>query len=88
MEYLDAVDYGHSHLNQWLAIPGNAPAEEPAATEAPATEAPAPATEAPTEAPAAVEPAPADNNGIVSLLVGIAIGAAAAVIFFLLKKKK
>jgi dipeptidase len=88
-EYLEAVDYGHTHMNQWLAIPGNAPAEEPAETEAPATEAPAteaPATEAPaTEAPAA---APAANNGIGSLILGIVIGAAAAVVFFLLKKKK
>ena len=89
-EYLEAVDYGHTHLNQWLAIPGNAPAEEPAETEAPATE--APATEAPapapTEAPApAPAPAPASNN-IGSVVLGIFIGAAAAVIFFLLKKKK
>jgi len=90
MEYLDAVDYGHSHLNQWLAIPGNAPVEEPAPTEAPATEAPTEApTAAPTEAPAApAEPAPAANNGIGSLIIGIVIGIAAAAVFFLLKKKK
>ena len=88
-EYLEAVDYGHTHLNQWLAIPGNAPAEEePAATEAPATEAPAPETEAPATAPAVAEPAPAANNGIGSLLIGILIGVAAAAVFFLLKKKK
>ena len=87
MEYLDAVDYGHSHLNQWLAIPGNAPVEEvPAETEAPATEAPV-ETEAPaTEAP--VAEAPASNNAG-SLILGIVIGAAAAaILFFLLKKKK
>ena len=89
-EYLEAVGYGQTHRAQWLAIPGNAPAEEPAATEAPATEAPAteaPATEAPaTEAP--VAEAPAANNGIGSLLIGILIGVAAAAVFFLLKKKK
>ena len=87
MEYLDAVDYGHSHLNQWLAIPGNAPAEEaPAETEAPATEAPV-ETEAPaTEAPAAEAPA---SNSTGSLILGIVIGAAAAaIVAFLLKKKK
>lgn len=87
MEYLDAVDYGHSHLNQWLAIPGNAPAEEaPAETEAPATEAPV-ETEAPaTEAPVAEAPA---SNGTGSLILGIVIGAAAAaIVAFLMKKKK
>ncbi|MGM9589193.1 MAG: dipeptidase [Faecousia sp.] len=85
-EYLEAVDYGHTHLNQWLAIPGNAPAEEPAETEAPATEAPAAEAPAATEAPAE-QPA---SNGTSSMLIGILIGAiaAAAIVYFLMKKKK
>ena len=84
MEYLDAVDYGHSHLNQHLAIEGNAVEEEPAETEAPATE--APATEAPaTEAPAAEAPASSNNALTIVLIVIIVILAAALIIQ---KKKK